>query len=221
MAQRRVLGLPAARVRFPALGLLLWLGACTGKEPPGTLLTTNDTDSGEPHILTITDTSVFIPEDTSATGPPNLEPAHWVYMSQIGSWTLGSASPPFGDLAGTLRIQEYVDTLDTALPVYECNVLYSLTGTEVANHTCPTCSFVMDVEHYVTSGDPTGCHDPDVPFTGTVWQLGLDEGAGKILLNYYGTDVWLDWYDATRAGASVSFQWEATLAIEIEDTGGT
>jgi hypothetical protein len=185
------------------------------------VITTNDTDTGEPHILTITDTAVFIPQDTSATGPPNLEPAHWVYMSQIGSWTLGAASPPYTNVSGTMNITEYVDTLDTALPVYECNVDYALSGDEVTNHTCPTCSFVMNVEFYVSSGDPTGCHDPDVPFAGTQWELGMDEAAGKILLNYYGTDVWLDWYDATKAGAIVNFSWEATLAIELEDTGGT
>jgi hypothetical protein len=205
----------------PSLLLLaLGLGGCEKNTVPGTTLTTNDTDSGEPMILTITDTSVFIPQDTSAAGPPDLTPDHWVYMSQIGSWNMASASPPYGDLAGTMRITEYVDTLDTALPVYECNVTYSLTGSEAGSHTCASCDFAVNVEFYVTAGDPSGCHDPDVPYTGTVWQLGMDEAAGALLLNFSGTDVWVNWFDATKAGATVSFSWETTLAIELEDTGG-
>ena len=41
----------------------------------------------------------------------------------------------------------------------------------------------------------------------------------SIYHNYYGTDVWLPWYDADKNGATVDFEWIATLAIEVVDTG--
>jgi hypothetical protein len=198
---------------------LLALTGCKKEPTQGVTISTTDTDSGEPNVLSLPDgTGVFIPHDTSLTGPPNLNPQHWVYMSQLGSWTLGASSPPYGSLSGTMHIEEYVDTLDTALPVYECNVVYSLTGDERQNSTCPSCDFVFDVEYYVTSGDPSGCHDVDAPTSGTVWEMGYDGGQGQILLNYYGTDQWLPWYDANKTGAQVDFSWSATLAIELTDT---
>jgi len=207
----------ATRIRL-AFATLLVLAACSGKEPTGVTLSSTDTDTGEPNVFSFTDTGVFIPTDTALTAPPNLEPAHWVYMSQLGVWNLGSSSPPYGSMSGSLRIEEYVDTLDTALPEYECNVVYSLTGSEDGGSTCPSCDFVYDVEFYVTGGDPGGCHDVDAPAQGDVWQLGMDQGRGKIMVNYHGTDVWLDWYDANKSGSSVNFSWEATLAIELSDT---
>jgi hypothetical protein len=140
-------------------------------------------------------------------------------MTQIGRWDLSSAGPPYSDLSGTLRITEHVDTLDTALPVYECDVQYALTGSVVENHTCPNCDFVFDVEYYVNSGDPSTCHDPDAPQSGVVWQLGFVGNEDSIYHNYYGTDVWLPWYDADKSGATVDFEWIATLAIEVVDTG--
>jgi len=204
-----------------AVLVLTGLVGCHGKPTTGVTLTSTDTDTSEPDIFTsFSGTGVFIPQDTSSTGPPNLDPAHWVYMSQLGTWNLGSSSPPYNDLSGTMAIKEYVDTLDTALPEYECNVTYSLTGQEVTNSTCPagTCDFVFDVEYYVTSGDPAGCHDPDAPTSGQVLELGMDQDNGEILINYYGTDVWLDWYDANKSGSTVNFSWTGTLAIELTDT---
>jgi len=197
---------------------LLALAACTPKNTTGVTLSTTDTSIGDPNVFSFTDTSVFIPQDTALTAPPNLNPSHWVYMSQIGSWNLGSASEPYNDLSGALRITEYVDTLDTAVPEYECNVVYSLTGSEDQGGTCPSCDFTFDVEFYVSSGDPSTCHDVDAPAQGDVWQLGMDQGRGKILFNYHGTDVWLDWYDADKSSATVDFSWTATLAIELTDT---
>lgn len=201
-----------------APALFATLAACDGAATAtddGLVVT--DTDTDEPHILPI-DTSTFIPRDTGPEATNDVVPENWVYLFQQGQWLLGSYAPPYGSLSGTLRIQEYVDTLDTANPDFECNVRYSLTGTEVGGHTCPTCAYVMDVEHYVTSGDPTSCHDPDAPQNGAIWQMGYDP-AGDILFNYYGTDVWLPWYDATQVGATVDFSWSMTLAIEVEDSG--
>lgn len=197
---------------------LLVLSACNTPVAADSAPPTADTGGEEPQVLPI-DTSEFIPEDTSADGPPNITPDNYVYMTQIGQWNLSSSSPPYSDLSGSFRIVEYIDTLDTALPVYECNVVYALTGSAVENHTCANCDFVFDVEYYVNSGDPATCHDPDAPQSGAILQLGFVEGEGAIYHNYYGTDVWLPWYDAEKNGSSVAFEWAATLAIELVDSG--
>ena len=197
----------------PLLVLIGALAACKGDPPAGDGPPPVDTDTDEPHVLPI-DTSIFVPQDTAPDAAPDLVPDNWVYIVQQVQWTTSA-----GSMSGTLRLQEYVDTLDTAAPVYECNVVYSLTGGDPGNTSCPSCDLVFDVEHFVTSGDPGACHDVDAPQAGEVWQLGYDGGAGKILLNYHGTDVWLEWYDATRSGDTVTFDWSATLAIEVQDSG--
>jgi hypothetical protein len=199
--------------------LLAWMGLSCEGDPGQTGPEPTPTETGEePKVLPI-DTAPYLPEDTAPDVVPNLTPDHYVYMSQVGNWSLSASDPPFTDLFGTLRITEHVDTLDTALPVYECNVTYSLTGSPVDDHTCADCDFVFDVEYFVTAGDPGACHDPDAPASGAVWQLGYDAATSKIYLNYYGTDVWLPWYDANKAGSTVNFDWTATLAIELEDSG--
>lgn len=205
-----------------ALALLVAaaIGPAPGCGPTPQATTTpapTDTDSAEPQILPI-DTANFIPRESGVGGPPDIAPSHYVYMSQVGLWNLSSATNPT-DMFGNLQITEYVDTLDTALPVYECNVTYSLTGSSVNNNTCPDCAFVMDVEYYVNLGDPGGCHDPDTPQTGDVWQLGWSQTDATLYLNYYGTDVWLPWYPGVKNGSTIDFSWSATLAIEVMDSG--
>jgi hypothetical protein len=203
-------------LRLTVLGTL---GAgCTN--PPSTLPTpgTPDTDTGEPQVLPI-DTGAYVPQDTGVDVPPDLQPSHWVYIAQQGVWNLSPGSPPYTDVIGTLVLQEYIDALDTAVPNYECNVTYALTGSAVSSHTCADCDWVMDVEHFVNSGDPSTCRDPDAPPAGAVWQMGYDNATQRIYLNYYGTGVWLPWYDANQSGAQVDFGWNGTLAIELDDTG--
>jgi hypothetical protein len=198
--------------------VVILLAGCSN--PPSTLTTpsTPDTDTAEPQVLPI-DTGSFVPQDTAPDVPPDITPDHWVYITQNGIWNLSPASPPYTDVVGSLQLQEYIDVLDTAVPNYECNVTYSLTGNSLQTHTCAACDWVMEVEHFVSSGDPTACHDPDAPTDGSTWQMGYDAAQSKILLNYYGTDVWLGWYDADQAGNQVDYGWSGTLAIELEDTG--
>lgn len=204
---------------LPRLSLLFLPAlSCTQEEGDGQS-TIQTTETGEePRVLPI-DTSLYFPEDTAPDVVPNITPTDFVFMSQEGSWLLSASDPPFTDLSGALQITEYINTLDTALPVYECNVTYSLTGSPVGSHTCADCDFVFDVEYYVTAGDPSTCHDPDAPPHGVVWQLGYVAATNKLMLNYYGTDVWLPWYDATKAGVDVTFDWSTTFAIELPDTG--
>jgi hypothetical protein len=205
---------PFARWAPPSVVLLGALAiGCKADPPAGDGPPPEDTDTSEPHILPI-ETAIFIPEDTAPEATPDLVPESWVTIVQQGQWTTS-----VGSMSGTLRLQEYVDELDTAEPRYECDVVYSLTGTESTSDTCPSCDYAFDVEHFVTTGDPSGCHDVDAPQSGDIWELGYDGAANKILLNYHGTDVWLEWYDATQVGTIVTFGWSATLAIEVQDSG--
>jgi hypothetical protein len=206
-------------VRFPLPLPLLVMAACTPPGPQQTTPAPTDTDTSEPNILPI-DTAVFLPTDSAATGPPDIAPEHYVFMTQVGVWNLSAATDPTS-MSGTLEITEFIDTLDTALPVYECLVTYALTGAAVGDHTCADCAFVFDVEFYVSAGDPTGCHDPDAPPAGALWQMGWSDADETIYLNYYGTDVWLPWYGGTKNGAIIDYSWSATLAIEVLDTGTT
>lgn len=190
--------------------------ACNGEGPTQTTPPTTDSHTGEPQILPLD--SFPLPEDTAPEVIPDLTPDHWILLTQVGQWTLGNTSAPWGSVTGTLRLREYVDALDTAEPVYECDVTYSLTGSEVTPNDCPGCDFVMAVEHYVTAGDPSACHDPDAPVDGAIRHLGYDNGAKKILFDYYGSGVWIPWYDADRTGQIVDFEWSAQLGIELPDS---
>ncbi len=205
---------PRSAALLVALASLLT--ACTGDDGEAPPPEPTDTDSGEPQILPLD--SFPLPEDTAPEVIPDFTPEHWVKLEQTGTWTLGNTSAPWGSVVGTLRVREYIDALDTALPVYECDVRYSLTGTEVTQHDCGACDFVMAVEHYVQSGDPGACHDPDVPLQGSIRHLGYDNTSGKIYFDYYGTGVWLPWYDAERTGQNVAFEWAAELGIELPDS---
>lgn len=204
-------------LRLSVAGLLVV--ACTGAPtaPPPT--EESGTTDG-PNVLPI-DTSAFIPQDTAPVEPPNINPRDFIYLRHSGSWDL--TGDPFTDLSGTLRVAEYIneiDTSDTNDPdPFLCEVLYNITGSVVPTHTCGAdCDFVFEVEHYVSSGNPGACAEPDVPENGAVWQLGYDSTNGRILLNYFGTDRWLPWYNTTTAPPSLEFEWEFTLAIELEDT---
>lgn len=207
------------RLTVPVLVPLLAAMACTPSGPEQTTPVPSDSDSSEPQILPI-DTAPFVPVDSAATGPPDIAPDHYVFMTQVGVWNLSAATSPTS-MSGTLEITEYIDTLDTALPVYECLVRYTLSGEAVGEHTCADCAFVFDVEFYANEGDPSLCHDPDAPPPGAEWQMGWSDGDATIYLNYHGTDVWLPWYGGVKNAAVIAFDWSATLAIEVLDTGET
>lgn len=193
------------------------LAACTPDPGSPEPTTPTDSETGDVHILPRD--SYTLPTDTAPDLPPNITPTHWVTLEQTGAWLLGNSTPPFGSMTGNLHLREYVDDLDTAEPVYDCDVEYALTGSELTQHTCSACDFVFEVEHYVQSGTPTDCHDPDVPLDGSIWNLGFDSGTKTIYRNYGGTGLWLPWYDATKQGATVNFEWTASLAIEVMDSG--
>ncbi len=203
--------------RVTILGVsALGLAACGPDREPVEQAPPVDTDTEPPKILTL-DTALFIPQDTGPDILPDNVPTDYVTLEQTGLWTVSPTSPPHTDVSGQLYLQEWLGELDLLEPIYECDVSYSLSGQAVDPHTCADCDFVFDVEFFVVLGSPAGCHDPDTPQDGDVWQMGFDSGSGTIYRNYFGTDVWLPWYDASQMGADVMFDWTATLAIEVEE----
>ena len=71
-----------------------------------------------------------------------------------------------------------------------------------------------------SSGDPTACHDPDLPEDGATWDLGFQADAVAsddwLVRDRVGV-AWLPWYPALRAGDTVSFDWTAQLGIAVEE----
>lgn len=213
---------------------IAWVALCCslGCTPPAPSIDkapTEDTNTADDPVVLPIDTSVYIPVDTAPDVVPDLQPSDWIRLRHQGVWNL--SGNPFTDLSGQLILREYLNEIDTAADTaitttdtayvdpYLCNVTYALTGSSVGNHTCATCDFVFEVEHYVTEGDPGLCREPDTPPDGAVWQLGYSNGSDEILLNYYGTDVWLPWYDTTTGPPNIAFEWSFSLAVELEDTG--
>lgn len=196
------------------------LVACTGAAPTDGPPTEETATDSTINVLPI-DTSDFIPQDTAPVEAPNINPRNFIYLRHSGTWNLTGS--PYTDLSGTLRVAEYIneiDTSDTSVPdPFLCEVIYNITGSAVDTHTCgAACDFVFEVEHYITSGNPGACAEPDVPENGALWQLGYSSASNTILLNYFGTDRWLPWYTATTAPPALEFEWEFTLAVELEDT---
>ncbi len=204
-----------ARTILAALAL-----ACGGNDP-APADPPPATDTGEDPILLPQDTSVFIPRDTNEPDVVDVIPDNFLYLRHFGEWEFSG-----GLMTGSLTIREYVnfidtaDTIDTAPLPWVCNVEYALTGAEVVDATCPTCTVVFDVTHTVISGSPANCREPDTPPDGVTWQLGYDSAANRIFHNYFGTDVWVPWFttQTTADPDIIGFEWEATLAIELEDT---
>lgn len=203
----------------------MWIAAfllgCNGTDPSPDAPPPTDTDTGDDPVLLPIDTSKFIPRDTSEPDVIDVQPDDFLFLRHFGTWELSG-----GFMSGNLTIREYVnfidtaDTIDTAPLPWVCNVEYALTGERVDNATCPTCTDVFNIQHVVTNGaSPASCREPDAPADGVVWQLGYDRDAERIFHNYYGTDVWVPWFTTTGNGNTIDFEWEATLAIEVEDTG--
>lgn len=205
--------------RSIALALAL---ACSGGDPSPDGPPATDTNTADDPILLPQDTAVFIPRDTNAPDVVDIVPDDFLYIRHFGDWQLLG-----GLMQGSLTIREYVnfidtaDTIDTAPLPWVCAVEYQLTSSErVDNSTCPTCTDVYNVVHTVVSGSPAACREPDTPADGVTWQLGYDSVNSRIFHNYYGTDVWVPWFTTQTTGNPdvISFEWEATLAVELEDT---
>ena len=178
-------------------------------------------DTGEATVLVI-DTADFLPVDTGSTFPTeDAEPLNTLYIRQSGTWSVSPAGGPFTDIAGTMRVLEYIDELpdpeDPDDEGYACDATYTLTGQAPAQHSCSSCDFVFDIEFFVNAGDPTTCREPDTPMHEAVWRMGYDSTQGKILHDYGGSGIWVPWMDAELLGTDLTFLFEADVAIRVDE----
>lgn len=206
----------AARIAPTALTLCL---ACGGPAPAPEAPELPQ-DTGLPR-----DTGIpFVPVDTGEV-LPDLAPAHTVRFRQWGEAALSPSEGPFSAWTGTLAHRELLDglvldtgdTADTAAPVQlDCDVAWAATGVPSARR-CDGCAFVFDVTLTLTSGDPSGCHDPYLPADGATWALAFHPDQGALLRDFGDAGLWLPWFPATLEGDALRFAWEATAGVALDE----
>jgi hypothetical protein len=193
--------------------------ACNGKpEETDVVLPPEDTD-----IPRDTDVSDF-PEDTGLDTGLNQAPIHTVTLHQWGLWSLSPSGGAYDAMSGELYVQEYIDgerpdTADTDPDtdlVLDCDLLFSLSGTPSAT-SCSGCAFTFDVTFALASGDPGMCNDPELPEDTEVHRFGFSQSEAAIFYDFGGIGVWLPWYPAVKVDDVVTFDWEATIGIAIEE----
>lgn len=153
------------------------------------------------------DTSI---EDSGFDGTP----AHTLSLQHDGQWFMTPNGGPWTAMTGLLHVVETLDGDDTT-PA--CDVTFALTG-EAAEEACSSCDAAFDVFYYVSEGDRSACLDPELPDDRSTVSMGWDNRRQKVMMNYDGTGVWLDWYDGERADDTVSFAWTGVVGVAV-DTG--
>ena len=157
-------------------------------------------------------------------------PDHRLSLIQEGSWTLSPPAGPYESLTGTLTVTELLDG-DEDVPA--CTATFALTGValdDTDTRGCADCTASFDVLHYLSEDGDTipgeggdddieiagldGCLAPDLPDHQDTWALGL---ASDSITRRLGQGTWLDWYEAERIGATVSFSWTATVGVEGDE----
>ncbi len=214
---------PVAQSYWWAAASLAVISACTG--------TVEDTTATLPDV----DTSGFVPDTGGGfepldTGDVVLDevPLHTVTIRQWGTAVMAPDGGPYTSLAGELTVQEYLDgdvpdpdleddtDLDTDEAPLDCDLLYTLAGVP-ADGTCVGCSFAFDVQFSLTSGTQDQCHDPFLPQTGDTWTLGFNPTTGEVMRNIGGSGTWLLWYSASLENDALTYEWQASMGISIED----
>lgn len=223
---------PEVQVRTLLIVTLGLVTACTPDEVEDTGPDLPDTDTewhdtGEPW------------EYVDTGGGLNIDdvPDHLLTIRQWGSWNMGPPTGPYNTLSGDLLVQEYldgfrpdtgdtggpppIDTADTGLTLEEglvCDATYNVAGVPVtAGEECAGCSFTFLVQFSLVDGDPSTCHDPNLPSTGDEWAMGYHPGDEVILVNLGDSGLWTPWYNAVLAGDIVDYLWEVEVGIAIEE----
>jgi hypothetical protein len=205
--------------------LWLWLcAACSGKS-----------DSGVPESLPDTDTTDSLPadsidwstEDTGLSGGySNEDPPFELELSHAGVWELLPIGGPYTSMVGELTVTELLDGNESTP---WCQATFSLTG-QAVDDLCETCDYGFLILFYlVKEGDPDkkdpdksvggleDCRSPDLPADGESRTLAYSDADSTIYFNYYDSDIWIPWYDASDLHDEVNFQWEATLGFIGEE----
>lgn len=153
--------------------------------------------------------------DTADTAVTDEQPEHTLSLSQVGSWELSPRGGPWTTLTGELVVTEIVDG-DEALPA--CTATFALTG-EADGAGCDNCDAAFVVDFYLAEGDTTDCLDPDLPEHDEVRRLAWSSVEEAIYFDYYGSGVWIRWYDAAEIEDEdrIEFEWTAETGVAVEE----
>ena len=200
------------------LGSLVALGCGPAEEEKPKEPFIEDTDDGP--IYNTTSTTTTFPIDTGFGGAADVEPDHWLHITQLGTWNLSPPGGPYANLTGTLTATEIVDQLEDTADPPDCQVVYALVGQTYEPHTCAECDFTVRVE-FTGTGNRESCYDPDMPPLSTPdgggWPMGYSSSTNKVYFNYYGSGVWVPWYDAVKVGDVITIDFSTSIAIDIEE----
>ena len=210
---------------IPALLCLLLSAACVGSK-----------DSGVPETLPDTDTTDNLPadsidwslDDTGLNGGySNETPPFELDLNHAGAWQLLPLGGPYTSMVGELTVTELLDGNESTP---WCSATFALTG-QAVDDLCKTCDYGFTILFYLLEegsekedkgkGDSVGglekCRSPDIPSDGEVRTLAYSDSDSTIYFNYYGSDIWIPWYDASDLHDEVNFEWEATLGFVGEE----
>lgn len=152
--------------------------------------------------------------DTYAGGLTDETPEHTLTLDQAGVWSLTPRGGPWTALTGDLTITELLDG-DLELPA--CEATFALTGEEAEPAGCDTCDAAFSILFYLSDGDPDACMDPDIPLDGETRIYGWSAVDETIYFNYYGSGVWVPWYEATLDEDTLTVAWTADLGVVVEE----
>lgn len=204
----------AVRRILPALALALSTGftGCSdeGKDTGAEVGLPEET--GDPISL---DTAPLV-FDTADTSALDEVPEHTLTLTQAGSWDLSPRGGPWTTLTGELVVTELVDG-DEELPA--CQATFALTGEADEGAACDDCDAVFDVSFYLSEGDTEDCLDPDLPQHDEIRRLAWSSLEEAIYFDYYGSGVWIRWYDATELEDEdrIEFEWTAETGVAVEE----
>jgi len=177
-------------------------------------------DTDDAPIYNTSSTTTTFPFDTGFGNAADVEPDHWLHITQIGTWSMSPPGGPYANMTGGLTVTEIVDQLDDTADPPDCQVVYALVAQTYEPNSCAECDFTVKVE-FTGSGNRENCYDPDMPPLSTPdgggWPMGYSSSTNKVLFNYYGTGVWVPWYNAIKVGDMISIDFTTSIAIDAEE----
>lgn len=200
--------------------MILLLLACKSEEPP----TPTPATATPPPTVPWVDTGIFRPSDTGED--PTLDddvPDHTLEVVHSGYWE--RSGTPYDAVVGELHVREILDgyvpdTSDTGDQL-ACDVRWFVTGTpDSIVHTCPGCDPGWEVTFTYDEASVSTlalCNDRELPDDGSVWHLALHPGDGVIYYNWFGSGVWLPWWNAEEVGDRVDYGWQGQIAVGVEE----
>ncbi len=244
-APRAARGAQARRVhgRGAAVAALLAV-ACGGKPDDTQTEAALPADSAVPDVPDREETGLFFPVDTFDGGGLDEVPNNTLEVRHTGYWDLTPIGGPYDTVIGTLDVDELIDG-DTDQPW--CYLRYALTGFVVPLDPaggCDTCDIAFEIEFYLVEdgallplpgAEPidTGgtydeddvievngldeCRSPDLPADGERWIMGWSELEETLYLNYYGSDIWLPWYEGALDRDTLSYAWIESFGFVVPE----